>query len=132
MSQEIIAAPPAVPEAVNYQELYQEQRAESERLKGIIAAARLAPQPARNDDRRPAVSAESVKRSLGPLALHKLTRDQKVEALGVDPKSVTDGALRLLFGRSNDGVAAKELRLTDPAKYRTLREVALLTGAYGG
>ena len=132
MTEEIMSTPPAVPEAVNYQELYQEQRAESERLKGIIAAARLAPQPARNDDRRPTVSAEHVRRSLGPLALHKMTRDEKVASVGVDPRSVTDSALKMLFGRGNDGVAAKELRLTDPAKYRTLREAALLTGAYGG
>jgi hypothetical protein len=125
---------PAVPEAVDYSLMYSEMREENTRLKAIMTAARIEGKPvhAPGADRKPAVSAEHVRRSLGPLAMHNMTRNQKLEALGLNPEAVSDGALKKLFGRGNDGVAAKDLHNADPLRLKQLREAALLLNVYGG
>lgn len=123
----------AIPEAVDFEQLYTEQRAENDRLKAVMVAARIEGKPvhAPGADRKPAVTAEHIKRSLGPLAMHNLTRDQKLQSLGVDPAAVSDSALKKLFGKGNDGVAAKDLHLSNPLQYRTLREASLILNLYG-
>jgi hypothetical protein len=77
------------------------------------------------------VPASRVKALLGPLALLKMTRDEKLQSLGVDPASVTDDGLKKIFGRGNDGKMGGDLQKTSPARYAQLREAALLLNVYG-
>jgi hypothetical protein len=97
-----------------------------------MTAARIEGKPtaAPGSDKRPAVTAEHIKRSLGSLALLNMSRSQKLQTLGLTPESVTDAALRKLFGKGNDGSAAKDLSLTNMLAYRTMKEAALLLGIY--
>jgi hypothetical protein len=135
MTETIEATPiePAIPEAVNYSLMYEEQREENARLRSIMSAARISgvPTHAPGADRKPSITAEHVRRSVSPVAFLNMTRDQKIQSLGVDPATVTDGALKKLFGRSNDGIAAKDLHLSNPLQYRQLRECALILNKFG-
>jgi len=115
----------------DYEALYSESQAENERLKAVITAARLAPVADKpGKDLKPAVSAERLKAMLGQHGINKLTRTEKIVALGLDPAGVDDSFLRRCFGRGNDGSAASELHKTSPLRYRQLKEASLLLGIF--
>ena len=115
----------------DFQALYAEVQAENERLKAVITASRIAPvvdNPQK--DLKPAISAARVKALVGQSGINRMTRAEKVSALGLSPSEVSDDLLRACFGRGNDGNAASELYKTSPLRYRQLKEASLLLGIY--
>ena len=127
---EAIAPVPAVSVSESqYKQLYEAQKLETERANALLTAARsttaVAPQTI-----RPAMTADRVKATLGDLAVYKLTRDQKLQSLGIDPASITDQALSQLFGRGNDGKLGADLVKSNPRQYFLLREAAMLLNLY--
>jgi hypothetical protein len=116
----------------DYEALYAESRAENERLKAVLDAARLSAgggAPAR-PSAKAAVSADRVRALLGPVGFLNTTRDEKLKALGVDPASVTDDGLKKLFGRGADFQAAQDLQRSNPGRHATLRECAKILNLY--
>ena len=118
----------------DYENLYREQRAENERLKAILDAARLSSAssgaPAARPNAKAAVSADRVRTLLGPVGFLNSTRSEKLMALGVDPASVTDDGLRKLFGRGADFQAAQDLQRSNPERYAVLKQCALILNLY--
>jgi hypothetical protein len=118
---------------VDYRELYEAQQAEIESLNAVITAARLngASTPASKvDDRRPAVTAERFKRMIDPVTFLRMSRNEKLAGIGVDPASVSDERLKTLFGRGTDGREAQELAKVNPYRHRLLREAADILNLY--
>lgn len=117
--------------ASDYQVLLEEQRAENERLRAIITASRIAPVADHpQKDAKPAISAARLTATLGQTQINRMTRAEKLSALGLEPSSVDEAFLRQCFGRGNDGSAASELHKTSPLRYRQLKEASLLLGIF--
>jgi hypothetical protein len=124
-------APNSPNPAQDWQRLADERQAEIDRLKAVIAAGRLAPQaPHPNKDARPGVTAEQLRAQVGPIAWHKMTEQEKIAGLGLNPAEIDRDFLKKCFGRGNDCRTASELHKSDPLRYRRLREVAIAIGAY--
>ena len=116
----------------DFQALHTEAQAEIERLKAVIAAGRIAPvseHPQANA--KPAVTAQRLTAMLGTHGVNRLTRAEKIQALGLDPNGVSDDLLRACWGRGNDGAALSELHKTSPLRARQLREAAILLNIFG-
>jgi len=130
LSQPSVSTLPEVqPIPSDWENLYSQQKLENERLQAVITATRSA-RAAAPQSVKPAMTAERLRASVGDLALLKMSRDEKLQSLGVDPASVTDDGLHKLFGRGNDGKAAAELSKVNPGRYGLLREAAVLLGRY--
>ena len=118
----------------DYEALYQDQRAENERLKAILDAARLSSagrgSPAARPSTKATVSSDRVRALLGPVGFLNTSRDEKLKALGVDPASITDDGLKKLFGRGADFQAAQDLQRSNPGRHATLRECAKILNLY--
>jgi hypothetical protein len=118
----------------DYKVLYESLQAEVDSLKSVISSARLngvatSQQPA-DKDKKIAVTADRFRRMVDPVAFLKLTRDEKLTGIGVDPASVTDDRLKALFGRGNSGREAGELFKSSPYRYRQLKEAAEILNLY--
>jgi len=64
-----------------------------------------------------------------------MTQAQKFAAVGIDPQTVTPETkehARRIFGRGADTAAAVDLSRANPGRYKQLKEVAQITGVYGG
>ncbi|HMH13270.1 MAG TPA: hypothetical protein VK578_09195 [Edaphobacter sp.] len=121
-----------VPSAVDWQALYLEQKEQTDLLQNVITAARIgqSSNPA-NKDAKPAITAERFKRMVDPVEFLRMTRDNKLRGLGIDPASITDETLRQLFGRGNDGKLAGDLSKSNLGRYYLLKEAALVLNIYG-
>lgn len=125
------ALSPAVRPDSDWEALYASSQAENTRLHDVLTASQLSKAPStQGHSVKAAVTAKRVTALLGAAAVMKLSRDQKVHSLGVDPKSITDDGLQKLFGRRQDGKTAIDLHKTNPARYAQLREVALILNLY--
>jgi hypothetical protein len=132
---EMFSQPQPVLTPSDYQKLYEEGRAENERLSAVIAAARLSAVPSAahpQRDMKPSVTADRFKGLIGPYEFQKLTRDQKLIGMNLDPASVDDAYLKKVFGRGADGALGSELMKTSPFRYRQLKEAALVLNIYAG
>jgi hypothetical protein len=126
---EEVVAPPT-----DYQLLYEESRAENERLGKVLQAARLGNTPSAShpqQDAKPAVTAERFKALVGPVQFLKMTRFEKLVGLGLDPATVDDEYLRKVFGRGADGKYGQELFKTNRLRYRELKNAADILDIYG-
>lgn len=116
----------------DYKLLYEQQQAELESLKNLVAATRVTQQSAGipDKDRKPVVSAERARGLVGELAWSKMTDAQRVASLGIDPGTLDHGLLRRAFGRGGDSRLAQDLYKTSPFKYRTFKEAAIALNIY--
>lgn len=121
---------PAQP--TDFETLYKAQQVEIDDLKAVISAARLngTGSASKLDDRKPSVTAERFKRMVDPVAFLRMTRNEKLAGIGVDPASVSDERLKALFGRGNNGREASELHKLNPYRYKILREAAEILNLY--
>ena len=116
---------------VNFEEMYNSQRDENDRLKQVLTAARLDPNyvdaPSHT---KPALSAEQIRAQLGPLRLLNMTEVEKLASVGINDPSVNRGMLLSIFGIGADSRIGSDLMKSNRARYRTLKEAAILIGAY--
>ncbi|MGH9598051.1 MAG: hypothetical protein ACRD3K_14755, partial [Edaphobacter sp.] len=113
---------------VDYKTLYESTRGELERTQVLVAAQKThGASPASTS--RAGLTAAQVRSQVGELPFLNMGRVERLMAVGADP-SVSDEFLKKLFGRGSDANFARDLNRTDPQRYRTLREAALVTGAY--
>jgi hypothetical protein len=128
------AAPVEVPTAppTDFEAISNELRAENERLKSVLAAAKISSTPtaANQKSAKPVLTAERFKALVGPVAVLQMTRQEKLSGLGLDPSSVSDDYLKQVFGRGADGAFGQELIRTSPQRYYLLREAAIILGIY--
>ena len=125
--------PPVVTPS-DYERLYAESREENARLNAVLAAARISTRPSSEHpqkDLKPAITAARFKASISPVDFLKLSRDQKLLGIGLDPAGVDDGYVRRVFGRGADSALGVELMKTSPLRYRQLKEAAEVLGLYG-
>lgn len=109
----------------DWETLYAESQEENTRLKAVISSARLAPTADHSGkDLKPAVTFERLTALLGTHGVNKLTRSEKISALGENPANIDDAFLHKCFGKGNDGSAAADLFKTSPLRYRTLKEIS--------
>jgi hypothetical protein len=73
---------------------------------------------------------EQARARVGEVGWFKMSPDQRVAALGVDPASVDKAQLGLLFGKNSDHVSAVAFQRANPKRYAELREVAKVLGTY--
>lgn len=114
----------------DWEDLYNNQKAETARLSTIIDAARVAPSAAPAQRVQPAITADRVKATVSPTAFLKMTREDKIRSLGVDPASITDDGLRKVFGRGCDNSLKVELMNVSPRRYAELKQVSLILNIF--
>ncbi len=116
----------------DYKLLYEQQQAELESLKNLVAATRITQQSAGtpDKDRKPVVSADRARALVGELAWSRMTDAQRIASLGIDPGTLDHGLLRRAFGRGGDSRLAQDLYKTSPFKYRTFKEAAIALNIY--
>lgn len=114
----------------NFEELYEAQKLENTRLANLLTASRVSSSAAPKSV-KPSITADRARAMVGALAWQKMTRDERLISVGVDPKSVTNEGLRKIFGRGNDGSIGQDLMKTSPSRYSALKEAALAVGVYG-
>ena len=99
-----VTVTPSAP-LVDYATLYAEQKEENQRLLHVLAASRInATHPTQNGSVKHPISAERVKRMLGPAALLRMTRAEKLGTLGIDANAITDEGIKKVFGRGADSL----------------------------
>ena len=114
----------------DWEDLYNHQKAETARLHTIIDAARVAPSAFPVHRVQAAITAERVKATVSPTAFLKMTRDDKVRSLGLDPASITDDGLRKVFGRGADNSVKVELMKVSPKRYAELKQASLILNIF--
>jgi hypothetical protein len=113
----------------DFESLYEQEKEANARLQAIITAGRVN-KPAAPPNAKATVLAEQVKAQLGPVTFYKMTRDEKLQAVGVDPKSITNEGLSKIFGRGSDGSVGRDLNNSSPQRYAQLRQAALILGLF--
>lgn len=114
-----------------YRALFEEQVAQNKALQAMLDAVKSqARTNADNRDAKPVVTAEAARRRMGDLHWSKLTPDGRVQALGVDPRTVDVAELKATFGRGCDHMRASTLMKVSPARYRQMKEVAIALGVF--
>lgn len=122
----------AADESSSYRKLYEQERQRRQTVENTLESIRTQGQKHISPAGGPPVSAEQAKRRAGDFEwLHRMTPEQKISALGVDPKSVNVKEAAKIFGRNADTKLGSDLMKADPAKYRTLKQVAIAVGVYG-
>jgi len=116
---------------IDWESMYKAKAEETERLSAVLAATRASTPATDPQSLKPKITADRAKALAGPAEFLRMTRDQKIQSVGGDPKSVSDEGLRKLFGRGADFQLASDLARSNPAKYALLKQCALITGAYG-
>jgi hypothetical protein len=119
-------APKVVPD---YEQLYESQKAETGRLNALLTAAKISNSSAPKSV-QPSMTAQKARAMVGELAWLKMSRDERLISIGVDPKSVTNEGLQKIFGRGNDGSIGKDLMKTSPSRYAQLRQASLALNLY--
>jgi hypothetical protein len=117
--------------AIDYEALYLAEKAEKEQAHAVLAATRSQTASSANANQKPVITADRFKATVGPVAFLNMTRDAKLRGMGADPAAISDDGLYALFGRGNDGKLAQDLMKSNPGKYRTLKEYALVLNIYG-
>jgi len=113
----------------DFESLYAEQKEENARLQAVITAGRIS-KPAAPQSAKATVLAAQVKAQLGPVTFYKMTRDEKLQAVGVDPKSITNEGLSKIFGRGSDASVGRDLSNSSPQRYAQLRQAALILNLF--
>jgi hypothetical protein len=113
----------------DFESLYTQQKEENARLQAILTAGRVS-KPTALQSAKATVLAEQVKAQLGPVTFYKLNRDEKLQAVGVDPKSITNEGLLKIFGRGSDGSVGRDLNNSSPQRYAQLRQAALILNLF--
>jgi hypothetical protein len=122
----------AADEGNPYKEMYEQERKQREIAEGKLQSVRTQGQKSSTSAGGPPVSAAQAKARAGDHQWnHKMTDAQKIAALGVPPDSVSVKEAQKFFGRGADTKTANDLMKADPARYRTLKQVALAVGVYG-
>jgi hypothetical protein len=118
----------------DYKALYEQQKAQTESLQAVIDATRIGKTSSLPSDKgtKPSMTAERFKRMVDPVEFIRMTRDNKLRGIGVDPASVTDEALRALFGKGADGKLSCDLFKSNSTRYYLLKQAALVLNIYGG
>jgi hypothetical protein len=117
--------------AVDFEALYRAEKLEKESLQNLQAATRSQSTTAHPSlNTRPSMTADRVRAINGLGTVHQMSRAQKLQALGVDPSTISDDGLRALFGRKQDGKLAQDLFKTNPGRYRLLKECADILNLY--
>ena len=112
-----------------YKRMYEEQLKRAEVAESTLTSVREQGQKHSTPAGGPPVSAEQAKARAGNLAwLHQMTDVQKVAALGVDPSTVSLKEAKQVFGKGADPKLGSDLMKVDPARYKTLKQVALAEG----
>lgn len=116
----------------SYKALYEAERKKREDAENVLAAIREQGQKhGAPTGPSPSVVVAQAKAKAGEFEWnHRLSNDQKISALGIDPKSVSVKEAQKVFGRGADHKLASDLHKADPAKYRTLKQVAIALGVY--
>ena len=85
---------------INWQQMYEQQKKETETLQTILTAAKVGTAaPASLQGNKPEVTATHLKASLNPVVFLNMSRNEKLQALKIDPATVSDDQLRRIFGR---------------------------------
>jgi hypothetical protein len=113
----------------DFESLYEQRKEENARLQAILTAGRVS-RPTAPQSVKATVLAEQVKARLGPATFHQMTRNEKLQAVGVDPKSITNEGLSKIFGRGNDGTVGRDLMRTSPQRYAQLRQASLILNLF--
>jgi hypothetical protein len=115
----------------DYQRLYEESKAENERLKVVMTAARIngTPSTAAGAANRHRGAANRVRAVVGDAGFHQMSRAERLTAVGCDP-TISDEFLKKVYGRGNNGAIGRDLHRTDPEKYALLREASLILNIF--
>jgi hypothetical protein len=124
------AAEEAALPPVDYKALYEQKSEEVDSLNAIITASRAATRIPANQSHKPSITAERFRAQVGDVAFLNMTRAQKLMGVGVDP-ATPDDVLHQGWGRGNDGKFAQDLMKSDPKKYSSLRQAAIVLGIFG-
>jgi hypothetical protein len=116
-----------------YKRLYEAERQQREIAENTLQSIRTQGQKhSSTSTGGPPISAAQAKARAGDHAwLHSMTDTQKIAALGIPPETVNVKEAAKIFGRGADPKLGSDLMKADPAKYRTLKQVALAVGAFG-
>ena len=111
-----------------YKAMYEQERKQREIAENTLQSIRSNHVKA-SSDTRPVVTAAQAR--AGTLEWnHRMTVNQKIAALGVEPASVNLKEVARI-SRGADPKLGSDLHKSDPGRYRTLREVAIVSGVYG-
>lgn len=122
---------PAAPKTEgDFQALYEASQIENAKLNHLIEAARFSAPPASSASTKTLDTVERIRARIGEDAYRKLTREERLTAVGVDP-TISDEFLLKLFGRKFVPTLQRDLHRTDPAKYSRLRQAARILGLDG-
>ena len=122
-----------IPESqIDWQQMYEQQRKETEKLRTILTAAKVGTATSASlQGNKPEITAAHLKASLNPVQFLNLSRDEKLRALKIDPTTVSDDDLHRIFGRGANGAIGADLMKVNPGRYRLLREAAQILNIYG-
>ena len=105
----------------DFERLYAASVEENKKLNHLIEAARFSTPPPSSDSHKTLDTCARVRGRLGELAFHKLTRVERLEAVGVDV-TTTDAYICKIFGSKFDPSLQRDLHRSDPKKYARIRE----------
>jgi hypothetical protein len=105
-----------------------QQQERIEELERLVTQRRVNPDRPGPNNAKPSMTADRLRREWGDLRyLHQSTEAERVQALGVDPKSVDYNLMKDVFGSGANARTANELMLANRFKYQQLREVYEVT-----
>lgn len=114
----------------DYQRLYEESRAENERLQTVMTSARMNGVPSTTGATNYSKGAATrVRAVVGEHQFQKMSRAERLTSIGADP-TLSDQFLSRVFGRGNDGSIGRDLFKTDKARYDLLREASIILNLY--
>jgi hypothetical protein len=115
----------------DWERLYEESKAENDRLKVVMTAARIngTPSTAAGAANRHKGAANRVRAVVGDAQFQQMSRAERLTAVGCDP-TISDEFLRKIYGRGNTGAIGRDLHRTDPEKYALLREASLILNIF--
>jgi len=114
-----------------YQKAYELAIADNARMQLVLQAARLngAGSTPGAGSTKAKITADRVRGLLGDNEFRKLTRSERLTAVGVDP-SISDEFISKIFGRKFDASLSRDLHRSDPEKYNRLREASKILNLF--
>jgi hypothetical protein len=114
---------------IDYLALYQEQRAEVDKLRAVIDAGRFQPTAPHPDANVRVKTFEEARAQIGAARWHKLSDSEILVALGQNPNQ-DRGFISKLWARGADPRLSADLHKVNPRLYRETKQAALALGIF--
>jgi hypothetical protein len=112
-------------ESSPYRKMYSESAERVRQLEAQLSATQES--RVRNDEHVIVTTADAVQRR-DPLAWHKMTIQQRLASVGVDPATVDKAEVARFFGKDSDHKAASDLHRSNQRRYKLMKESARILG----